>query len=197
MMSPVPPSCGSCSRFSNKSSKFLVLVSLTGSVCKRIGVLVWIDECERPFFDGVWCRCEWTSSSCVYAIFTYLTIIFVVLLFCRLEVLVDGFGCPVLPVWLFVCLWVWCPCLCAWVWFNFQSANTGCITSHFRTFAFTFSLSSPLLIHVSFSLFLSLSRFLPFFFSLSSLFSSPPSLFLSFFRFYIYIYIMGKRKACV
>ena len=63
--------------------------------------------------------------------------------------------------------------------------------SHFR---FHFSLSSLLLIHFSFSFFLSLSLAL-------SLSSSPsllslsfsPSLFLSFFRFFL----MGKRKACV
>ena len=99
-----------------------------------------------------------TLRLCCIHIINYIC---VVLLICNLVVLVlvDVFGCPVLPMWLFVCvsLSLMSSSLVR-VWFNCQTANTECVTVHF---ALSLSLSlSPFLLFfssISLSFFLSLS----------------------------------------
>ena len=105
-----------------------------------------------------------TLRLCCIHIINYIC---VVLLICNLVVLVlvDVFGCPVLPMWLFVCvsLSLMSSSLVR-VWFNCQTANTECVTVHF---ALSLSLSlSPFLLFfssISLSFFLSLFLLLPFF----------------------------------
>ena len=134
-----------------------------------------------------------TPSSCVYAIFTYLAITWIVLLFCDWKYLLI---CSVVP---------YCPCGCLFVFefdvlvsvlecgstFSLRTQDVSLLI-FIRSFALTFSLSSLLLIHFSFSLFLSLSLSLsPFLLLLSSLFfffSLSLSFVLSFF------FIMGRGK---
>ncbi len=111
-----------------------------------------------------------TTSTCVCAVFTWWTITCVVLLFCNFEVFVDLFGCPVLPVWLFVCVFEFDVLVsvleCG---STFALRTQDVINSHFLLhfrfhFLLFFSSSHPFL-SLSFSLFLLL------FFFLSSLFS--------------------------